>query len=99
MTMTQTVFFEFQLKSDDLDAARAAVHTTLDQTRAFAGSLHVDVLVDDADPTRMIAVELWETADAHTAYLAWRGTPEGAATLGAFLAGRPVTRTFTTAEL
>ena len=97
--MTQTVFFEFQLTSDDPDAARAAVHTTLDQTRTFEGSINVDVLVDDTDPTRMIAVELWETAAAHTAYLAWRGTPEGAATLGAFLAGRPVTRTFTTADL
>ena len=97
--MTQTVFFEFQLKSDDLDAAPEAVHATLEQTRAFEGSMNVDVLVDDEDPTRMIAVELWETADAHSAYLAWRGTPEGTATLGTFLAGRPVTRTFTTAEL
>jgi len=99
MTMTQTVFFEFQLKSDDLDAARQAVHMTLEQTRAFEGSINVDVLVDDADPTRMIAVELWETAAAHTAYLAWRSTPEGASTLGAVLAGRPVTRTFTTSGL
>jgi quinol monooxygenase YgiN len=97
---TQTVFFEIQLKPDDMDAAREAVHTTLEQTRNFEGAISVDVLVDDEDPTRMIAVELWETADAHTAYLAWRATPEGASTaFGAVLAGRPVTRTFTTAEL
>ena len=98
--MTQTVFFEFQLKPDDLDAAHQAVHATLEQTRAFEGSINVDVLVDDADPTRMIAVELWESAAAHTAYLAWRATPEGASTaFGAALAARSVTRTFTTAEL
>lgn len=93
--MTQKILLEVQLKSDDLDAGHAAVHETLEQTRAFAGAISLEVLVDDTDPTRLVVIETWETAADHDAYIAWRATPEGAPrALGAVVDDPPITRTF-----
>lgn len=94
--MTQTVFLEVQLRSDVSDETVAsAVRETLAQTAARPGNESLEVLVDDADPTRMVVLERWATAADHDAYVAWRATPEGAAeALGAVLAAPPVTRTF-----
>lgn len=95
--MTQTVFLEVQLRSDvSAEAVQAAVRETLAQTAGFAGNESLEVLVDDADPTRLVVLERWATAADHDAYVAWRVTPEGAANaLGAVLAAPPVTKTFT----
>ncbi|MCZ2829168.1 antibiotic biosynthesis monooxygenase [Modestobacter sp. VKM Ac-2986] len=93
--MSITVFLEVQLRPDAVGAeAEAAIRETLAQTAAFDGNEGLEVLVDDADPTRVIVAERWATAGHHDAYVAWRQTPDGAAALGAVLAGPPVTRTF-----
>lgn len=95
--MTQTVFLEVQLRNDvSAEAVQAAVRETLAQTAGFAGNESLEVLVDDADPTRLVVLERWATAADHDAYVAWRATPEGAANaLGAVIAAPPVTKTFT----
>lgn len=94
--MTQTVFLEVRLRDDVAqDTIESAIRETLAQTAAFAGNESLEVLVDDADPLRLVVLERWATAADHDAYVAWRATPEGAATaLAAVLAGPPVTRTF-----
>ena len=93
--MSITVFLEVQLRPDAVGAeAEGAIRETLVQTAAFDGNEGLEVLVDDADPTRVVVVERWATAGHHDAYVAWRGTPDGAASLGTVLAGPPVTRTF-----
>jgi quinol monooxygenase YgiN len=93
--MSITVFLEVQLRPDTVGAqAEDAIRDTLVATAAFDGNEGLEVLVDDADPTRVIVVETWATAGHHDAYVAWRQTPEGAAALGSVLAGPPVTRTF-----
>ena len=93
--MSITVFLEVQLRPDAVGAeAEGAIRETLAQTAAFDGNEGLEVLVDDADPTRVIVVEKWTTAGHHDAYVAWRQTPEGAAALATVLAGPPVTRTF-----
>jgi quinol monooxygenase YgiN len=93
--MSMTVFLEVQLRPDAVGAeADGAIRETLVATAAFDGNEGLEVLVDDADPTRVIVVEKWATAGHHDAYVAWRQTPEGAAALGSVLAGPPVTRTF-----
>ncbi|GAB4079510.1 monooxygenase [Modestobacter muralis] len=93
--MSVKVFLEVPLRPDASAAeAEAAIRETLAQTAAFPGNEGLEVLVDDADPTRVVVVETWATADDHAAYVAWRATPEGAAALAAVLAGPPVTRTF-----
>jgi len=94
--MSMTVLLEVQLRSDvSPEDTEAAIRETLAQTRAFTGNESLEVLVDDADATRVVVVERWTTAADHDAYVAWRGTPEGAASaLGAVIAAPPVTRTF-----
>jgi quinol monooxygenase YgiN len=92
--MSVKVFFEFQLRSEVDDEAESVLRETLAQTAAFRGNEGLEVLVDDADPTRVVVVEAWATAGDHEAYVAWRATPEGASRLRALLAGPPVTRTF-----
>jgi quinol monooxygenase YgiN len=94
--MSTTVFLEVTLKPD-LDPAEVEriEREVLSQTRAFAGNLGIEVLVTDADPTNVVVLERWESAEAHAAYVAWRATPEGHNELGSLMAGRPVTRVFT----
>ena len=70
--MSSISLFEFTVRDDDLDAARAAVDATLQQTIAFPGSQGVDVLLRDDDPTTYVVVEYWDDLEADTAYRAWR---------------------------
>jgi quinol monooxygenase YgiN len=94
--MSTTVFLEVTLKPD-LDPAEVdrIEREVLVQTRAFAGNLGIEVLVTDGDPTNVVVLEHWESAEAHAAYVAWRATPEGENELGTLMAARPVTRVFT----
>lgn len=94
--MSTTVFLEVQLRDGlTTEAIESAVRETLAQTAAFPGNESLEVLVDDADASRLVVLERWASAAAHDAYVAWRATPEGAAeALGAILAEPPVTRTF-----
>ena len=90
-----TVFLEVQLRPDAVGAeADGAIRETLVATAAFAGNEGLEVLVEDADPTRVVIVERWATAGDHDAYVAWRRSPAGAAALATVVAGPPVTRTF-----
>ncbi|MFJ4219138.1 putative quinol monooxygenase [Curtobacterium luteum] len=94
--MSMTVLLEVQLR-DDLPAetVEAAIRETLAQTRAFDGNESLEVIVEDSDPQHVVVVERWASTAHHQAYVAWRGTPEGAAeALAAVIAGPPVTRTF-----
>jgi quinol monooxygenase YgiN len=93
------VLLELTLKADQLEDAYRGIHDTLVDTRAFAGCLGVDVLLNRENPAQAVLVETWETFEAHDAYTAWRATPEGAPkALAAALAGAPVQRTFTLAD-
>lgn len=92
--MTTTVLLELQLDPAKLDIAPALMSETLAATRAWPGNEGLEVLVDDADPTRVIIVELWATTEDHDAYAAWRTTPEGAGRLGELIAGPRVKRIF-----
>ena len=87
--MTVSATFEIHVKPESLDSTAEILGAVLDQTRAFPGSLGVEVFVDANDPTHFVALEKWESAEADAAYRAWRATPEGASNLGPILAGRP----------
>lgn len=93
--MSITVLLDVQFQSDvPTDTVEAAIRETLAQTRAFDGCESLEVLVDDADPTRVVVVESWTSGAAHDAYEAWRATPDGAAAIGPIVAAPPVARTF-----
>ncbi|WIB76148.1 antibiotic biosynthesis monooxygenase family protein [Curtobacterium sp. MCPF17_002] len=93
--MSMTVLLELQLRSDlPTETVETAIRETLAQTGAFAGNESLEVIVDDADPTRVVVVERWTTSADHDAYVAWRATPEGASALRDVVASPPVKRTF-----
>ncbi|WP_345376493.1 putative quinol monooxygenase [Frondihabitans cladoniiphilus] len=92
--MSQTVLLELSLKPDAIDSAKEVIRETLKATAAAEGNESLEVIVDDADPTKVVIVEKWRAAADHDAYLAWRATPEGASSLGSIVTGAPVTRTF-----
>jgi quinol monooxygenase YgiN len=93
-TMSQTVLLELTLKPEALEAAKEAIRETLKATAAAEGNEKLEVVVDDADPSKVIIIETWRSAADHDAYVAWRATPEGASSLGSIVAAPPVTRTF-----
>lgn len=84
-----TSLLDLTLRPDAVASAPDVLRTTLAATRAFPGCLGVDVLVDDADETHVVAVEQWESMERDDAYRAWRATPAGASDLASVLAAPP----------
>ena len=92
--MTIRVLLEVHLKDSSEESYRG-VQDTLDVTVTRPGAISMVIAVDDADPSRIVVIETWESKEHHDTYEAWRATEEGAATeLIAVVAEAPVTRTF-----
>jgi quinol monooxygenase YgiN len=96
--MTVTSLLDLYIKADQLDAAPALISETLKITRAFEGSLGVDVVVDVTDPSHFVLIEKWESLDRDDAYRAFRATPEGASKLRTIVASPPTLTRFTVAD-
>ena len=94
--MTVTATLELAIRPESADVAAAVIHEVLVATRAFPGNQGVEVLVDAANPLRIVLLERWESLEADAAYRAWRAS-EGTSNLGDILAGPPVLQLFTTA--
>lgn len=94
--MAVTAFLDLHLRDDALDEAPAVLAAVLADTRAFDGSLGIEVLQDVAEPTHMTVVEHWASLQHDDAYRAWRATPEGASDLGRVLAAPPTLWRFET---
>ncbi|TDW30317.1 putative quinol monooxygenase [Cryobacterium psychrophilum] len=95
--MALTVLLDLRLKPEALTGAPAMLRDILAGTRAFAGCLGVDVLVDSVDPAHVILMERWESVEADAAYREWRAG-DGATELGSLLAVAPQLSMFETAS-
>ena len=96
--MAITALLEMRIKPEALDQGlHAELHAILTDTRAFTGCLGVDVLIDTADPTHIVAVERWASEERDEAYRAWRAG-DGQTNLASFLAAPPVLTKFTSAD-
>jgi quinol monooxygenase YgiN len=96
--MAITAFLELRVKPEALEQGlHAELNGILTDTRAFAGCLGVDVLIDNDDPTHLVAVERWASEEADAAYRAWR-LGEGQTNLADYLAVPPVLTKFSFAE-
>jgi quinol monooxygenase YgiN len=96
--MAITAFLELRVKPEALDQGlHAELHGILTDTRAFEGCLGVDVLIDTADPTHIVAVEQWASEEHDAVYRAWRAG-DGKTNLGSFLASPPVLTKFSLAD-
>jgi quinol monooxygenase YgiN len=88
---------DLQLKPDSLATGLDVIHETLTGTRAFAGCLGAEVLVDSKDPAHVVVYETWESAEHDRAYREWRAGA-GASNLGSVLAAPPKLNLFTLAQ-
>jgi len=87
--MAVTALLDLHLRPEAVADAGATIGAILKDTRAFAGSLGIEVLHDVADPAHVTIVEHWESMEHDDAYRAWRATPEGASNLGDLLVAPP----------
>jgi quinol monooxygenase YgiN len=87
--MGVVAILDLHLRGDAVADAPASIGAILKDTRAFDGSLGMEVLEDLTDPAHLTIVERWESIQHDDAYRAWRATPEGQSGLGQLLAAPP----------
>ena len=58
-------------------------------SRAAAGNVEFDILIDETRPDQITFYEVWETAEAQQAYMAWRAERGDLTVLLSFLAAEP----------
>jgi len=90
------VHLDLRLDPTRLEQGHQVLVETLAATRAWPGNEGLEVVVDDADPAHLLVVEHWATTTDHTAYDAWRATPEGASRLRDVVVAPPVKTIFST---
>lgn len=96
--MPVTVILELKFRPAAVQAARDVMGRALQDTRAFAGNLQTDVLVDEDDDAHWLIYELWDTVEHDEAYRAFRAGEGRLTELPPLLAAPPVkTRYVTTA--
>ncbi len=61
----------------------------LEISRSAAGNIAFDILIDETRPNQVIFYEVWESAEAQQAYMAWRVERGDLTILLAFLADQP----------
>jgi quinol monooxygenase YgiN len=88
--MPVTVLLELKVKPEGVSAARDVMGRALRDTRAFAGNLRTDVLVDSDDEAHWVIYELWETVEHDEAYRRFRAGEGKIAELPPLLAAPPV---------
>ncbi len=92
--MPLTALLDLRIQQDVLDTAHEAIKEILAGTRGFPGCLGVQVFSDMVDPSHLLVIETWASAEDDAAYRAWRAG-EGASNLGGLLDGAPVLTRFT----
>lgn len=97
--MAVTVMLELKFKPDAVAAARDVMGRALRDTRAFAGNLRTDVLVDEGDEAHWLIYELWETVADDEAYRAFRAGEGRLTELPPLLAAPPVKTRYNTSDV
>lgn len=97
--MPVRVLLELRLKPDAVPAARDVMHRALQDTRAFAGNLHTEVLIDQDDETHWVIDELWESVEHDEAYRAFRAGDGRLTDLPPLLAAQPVKTRYVTSDV
>jgi quinol monooxygenase YgiN len=98
-TMPVTVMLELRFKPDAVPAAREVMGRALQATRAFAGNLGTDVLLDEDDEAHWLIYELWDTVEHDEAYRAFRAGEGRITELPPLLAAAPVKTRYLTTDI
>ncbi|MDT5258456.1 MAG: hypothetical protein QOD10_3536 [Mycobacterium sp.] len=88
--MPVTVLLELRVKPEAVAAARDVMGRALRDTRAFAGNLRTDVLVDSDDEAHWVIYEIWDTVEHDEAYRRFRAGEGKITELPPLLAAPPV---------
>ena len=80
---------ELTIKPEKLEAFLDYTVENLEISRSHAGNIEFDILVDEARPNVVHFYEVWESAEAQQAYMAWRVEAGDLTTLLSFLAEEP----------
>ncbi|OBH06229.1 MULTISPECIES: putative quinol monooxygenase [unclassified Mycobacterium] len=97
--MPVTVTLELRFKPDAVQAAREVMGRALKDTRAFAGNLGTDVLVDEDDEAHWLIYELWQSVEHDEAYRAFRAGEGKLTELPPLLAAAPVKTRYSTTDI
>ena len=97
--MPVTVTLELRLKPDAVEAARQVMGRALKDTRAFAGNIRTDVLVDQDDEAHWLICELWESVEHDEAYRRFRAGEGKLTELPPLLAAPPVKTRYVTTDI
>ena len=97
--MAVTVILELRVKPEAVGAARDVMGRALRDTRAFAGNLRTDVLVDSDDEAHWVIYEVWDTVENDEAYRAFRAGEGKIAELPPLLAAPPVKTRYVTTDI
>ena len=96
--MPVITLFEMFVKPESVPAAREIMGRALKETRAFDGSLGVDVLVAGDDEGHWVIYERWESAAHDAAYQAFRDGEGEVVGFGELLAAPPEKMRYTVAD-
>lgn len=80
---------ELTIKPEKLEAFLDYTVENLKISRSYPGNIAFDILIDEARPNVVLFYEVWESAEAQQAYMAWRVQAGDLTTLLSFLADEP----------
>lgn len=80
---------ELTVKPDKIDEFLEYTVSNLQLSRSYPGNIAFDILLNEAEPHRVIFYEIWESLEAQQAYMAWRVQAGDLTKLLSLLAGEP----------
>jgi quinol monooxygenase YgiN len=86
---TLVMLAELSIKPEQREAFLDYTVENLEISRGAAGNISFDILIDEARPDQVLFYEIWESAEAQQAYMAWRVERGDLTILLRFLAGEP----------
>jgi quinol monooxygenase YgiN len=86
---TLVMIAELAIKPEKLDEFLNYTVTNLEVSRAAAGNISFDILIDEARPSIVLFYEVWKSPEAQQTYMAWRVERGDLTILMSFLAGEP----------
>ncbi len=86
---TLVMLAELAIKPGKRDEFLDYTVDNLELSRRAAGNISFDILIDETRPDQVLFHEVWESAEAQQAYMAWRIERGDLTHLLSFLAGEP----------
>lgn len=97
--MPVTVFLELHFQPSAVARAREVMGRALQDTRAFAGNIGTEVLIDQDDETHWVISEVWESVEHDEAYRAFRAGAGKLAELPSLLSAPPKKTRYVTSDV